>query len=178
MREAVIVSTARTGIGQAFRGSLNNIKSPSLMGHVVQHAVQCAQIDSQEVEDVVGTAMAGGTAGMNLGRLSALAGGLPFTVPGQTIDRQCASGLMPPMRRSCRSPRRWVWPTSTPASSAIPNCSMSTGAASSIGRRYGMTGARLVGHALIEGKRRSARYVVITMCIGACMGAAGLFEVA
>jgi acetyl-CoA C-acetyltransferase len=94
MREAVIVSTARTGIGRAFRGSLNNIKSPSMMGHVIQHAVERARVDPQEVEDVViGTAMAAGTAGMNLGRLAALAAGLPVTAAGQTIDRQCASGL-------------------------------------------------------------------------------------
>src|SRR5947207_14131096 len=95
MREAVIVSTARTGIGRAFRGALNNIKSPTLMGHVIRDAVQRAGIDPDEVEDVVvGTAMAGGTAGMNVGRLAALAAGLPQSVPGQTMDRQCASGLM------------------------------------------------------------------------------------
>jgi acetyl-CoA C-acetyltransferase len=95
MREAVIVSTARTGIGRAFRGSLNNIKSPTMMGHVMKHAVARAGIDAAEVEDVViGTAMPGGTSGMNIGRLSALAAGLPQSVPGQTIDRQCASGLM------------------------------------------------------------------------------------
>jgi acetyl-CoA C-acetyltransferase len=95
MREAVIVSTARTGIGRAFRGALNNIKSPTLMGHAIRHAVQRAGINPGEVEDVViGTAMAGGTAGMNIGRLAALAAGLPQSVPGQTMDRQCASGLM------------------------------------------------------------------------------------
>ena len=95
MREAVIVSTARTGIGRAFRGALNNIKSPTLMGHAIRHAVQRAGINPGEVEDVViGTAMAAGTAGMNIGRLAALAAGLPQSVPGQTMDRQCASGLM------------------------------------------------------------------------------------
>jgi acetyl-CoA C-acetyltransferase len=95
MREAVIVSTARTGIGRAFRGALNNIKSPTLMGHAIHHAVQRAGVNPGEVEDVViGTAMAGGTAGMNIGRLAALAAGLPQSVPGQTMDRQCASGLM------------------------------------------------------------------------------------
>jgi acetyl-CoA C-acetyltransferase len=95
MREAVIVSTARTGIGRAFRGALNNTKSPTLMGHAIRHAVQRAGINPGEVEDVViGTAMAAGTAGMNLGRLAALAAGLPQSVPGQTMDRQCASGLM------------------------------------------------------------------------------------
>jgi acetyl-CoA C-acetyltransferase len=95
MREAVIVSTARTGIGRAFRGALNNIKSPTLMGHAIRHAVQRAGVNPGEVEDVViGTAMAGGTAGMNVGRLAALAAGLPQSVSGQTMDRQCASGLM------------------------------------------------------------------------------------
>ncbi|CAN7480631.1 acetyl-CoA C-acyltransferase [Variovorax sp. LjRoot290] len=95
MREAVIVSTARTGIGRAFRGALNNIKSPTLMGHAIQYAVQRAGINPGEVEDVViGSAMAAGTAGMNIGRLAALAAGLPQSVPGQTMDRQCASGLM------------------------------------------------------------------------------------
>ena len=95
MREAVIVSTARTGIGRAFRGALNNIKSPTLMGHAIQHAVQRAGINPGEVEDVViGSAMAAGTAGMNIGRLAALAAGLPQSVPEQTMDRQCASGLM------------------------------------------------------------------------------------
>jgi acetyl-CoA C-acetyltransferase len=95
MREAVIVSTARTGIGRAFRGALNNIKAPTLMGHAIQHAVQRAAVDPAEVEDVViGSAMAAGTAGMNIGRLAALAAGLPQSVSGQTMDRQCASGLM------------------------------------------------------------------------------------
>jgi acetyl-CoA C-acetyltransferase/acetyl-CoA acyltransferase len=95
MREAVIVSTARTGIGRAYRGSLNHIKSPSLLGHVIGHAVQRAGIDGAEVEDVViGTVLTSGTAGMNLARNAALAAGLPVTAPGQTMDRQCASGLM------------------------------------------------------------------------------------
>lgn len=95
MREAVIVSTARTGIGRAYKGSLNITKSPTMTGHVISHAVTRAGIDPGEVEDVViGTAMAGGTAGMNLARHAALAAGLPATVAGQTMDRQCASGLM------------------------------------------------------------------------------------
>ncbi len=95
MKEAVIVSTARTGIARAFRGSLNQTKSPSLMGHVIRHAVQRAGIDGAEVDDVVvGAVLTTGTAGMNLARNAALAAGLPVTVPGQTMDRQCASGLM------------------------------------------------------------------------------------
>ena len=95
MREAVIVSTARTGIGRAFKGALNQIKSPTLTGHVIAHAVERAGIAGDQVDDVViGAVLTGGTAGMNLARLAALAGGLPVSVAGQTIDRQCASGLM------------------------------------------------------------------------------------
>ena len=95
MREAVIVSTARTPIGAAFKGALNNIKSPTMMGHAMQHAVERAGVDPGLIEDVViGSVLTAGTAGMNVARLSALAAGLPNTVAGQTIDRQCSSGLM------------------------------------------------------------------------------------
>ena len=95
MKEAVIVSTARTPIGVAFKGSLNNIKSPTLTAHAIRHAVERAGVDGAEIDDVIiGTVLAAGTAGMNIGRLAALAAGLPVSVPGQTIDRQCSSGLM------------------------------------------------------------------------------------
>lgn len=95
MREAVIVSTARTPIGVAFKGALNSIKSPTMMGHAIQHAVERAGVDPGSIEDVViGSVLTAGTAGMNVARLSALAAGLPNTVAGQTIDRQCSSGLM------------------------------------------------------------------------------------
>jgi acetyl-CoA C-acetyltransferase/acetyl-CoA acyltransferase len=95
MRKAVIVSTARTPIGVAFKGALNNIKSPTMMGHAIQHAVERAGVDPGTIEDVViGSVLTAGTAGMNVARLSALAAGLPNTVAGQTIDRQCSSGLM------------------------------------------------------------------------------------
>ena len=95
MREAVIVSTARTPIGKAFRGAFNNLKSPTFMGHAIEHAVKRAGIEGAEVDDVVcGTVLTAGTSGNNIGRLAALASGLPNTVAGQTIDRQCASGLM------------------------------------------------------------------------------------
>ena len=94
MREAVIVSTARTPIGRAFRGALNNIKSPTLMGHAIRHAVLRAGVDGAEIEDVIiGTVLTAGTAGMNLARNAAIAAGIPVTAGGQTIDRQCASGL-------------------------------------------------------------------------------------
>lgn len=95
MREAVIVSTARTPIGKAHRGALNNIKSPTLTAHVLSHAVQRAGIEPGEVEDViVGAAMGAGTAGRNLARAAALRAGLGVNVAGSTVDRQCASGLM------------------------------------------------------------------------------------
>ena len=95
MKEAVIVATARTPIGRAFRGSLNNIKSPTLMGHALSHAVQRSGINGAEIEDVIiGTVLAAGTAGMNIARNAALAAGIPFTAGAQTIDRQCSSGLM------------------------------------------------------------------------------------
>ena len=95
MREAVIVSTARTPIGRAFRGALNNIKSPTMMAHAIRHAVERAGIDPAEIEDaVMGTVLTGGTAGGNLARMAVLAAGLPVTVSAQTIDRQCSSGMM------------------------------------------------------------------------------------
>jgi len=95
MKEAVIISTARTPIGIAFKGSLNNIKSPSMMGHAIRHAVERAGVDPGMIEDVViGSVLTAGTAGMNVARLSALAAGLPNSVSGQTIDRQCSSGLI------------------------------------------------------------------------------------
>jgi acetyl-CoA acetyltransferase family protein len=95
MREAVIISTARTAIGRAFRGSLNDIKSPTLMAHAIRYAVDRSHLDPAQIEDVViGTGLPAGTAGMNLGRLAAIAAGMGNEVAGQTIDRQCASGLM------------------------------------------------------------------------------------
>ena len=95
MTQAVIVATARSPIGRAYRGALNDIRSPTLMAHSIRHAVARAGIDPAEVDDVViGTVLAGGSAGMNLARNALLAAGLPVTVSGQTLDRQCSSGLM------------------------------------------------------------------------------------
>ena len=95
MKDAVIVSTARTPIGVAFKGSLNNIKSPSMTAHAIRHAVQRSAVDPAEIDDVVvGAVLTAGTAGMNVARLASLAAGLPVIVPAQTIDRQCSSGLM------------------------------------------------------------------------------------
>jgi len=95
MREAVIVSTARTGIGKAFRGSLNSVKSPTLTAHVLRHATERAGVEAGEIEDfVLGTVLGAGTAGMNLARNAVFAAGFPASISGQTMDRQCASGLM------------------------------------------------------------------------------------
>jgi acetyl-CoA C-acetyltransferase len=95
MREAVIVSTARTPIGKAYRGAFNNTDAPSLGGHAVQHAVERAGIDPAEVDDVImGCAMPQGSQGQNVGRQIALAAGLPVTTAGMTVDRQCSSGMM------------------------------------------------------------------------------------
>ncbi|MCG8537977.1 MAG: acetyl-CoA C-acyltransferase, partial [Pseudomonadales bacterium] len=95
MKDAVIVSTARTPIGRAFRGGLNNIKSPTMMGHAIEHAVARSGVEGAEIEDVViGAVLTAGTAGTNIARTATLAAGLPITVSGQTMDRQCSSGLM------------------------------------------------------------------------------------
>ncbi len=95
MREAVIVSTARTPIGRAYRGAFNDTQPQQLGAHAVKHAVARAGIDPAEIEDVVmGAALQQGSTSQNVARQIALAAGLPSTVAGMTIDRQCASGLM------------------------------------------------------------------------------------
>jgi acetyl-CoA C-acetyltransferase len=95
MREAVIVSTARTPIGKAYRGAFNNTEGPTLGGHSIAHAVQRAGLEPGEVEDVTwGCAMPQGTQGRNIARLAALRAGLPVTVGAMTVDRQCSSGMM------------------------------------------------------------------------------------
>ncbi|MCF6216288.1 MAG: acetyl-CoA C-acyltransferase [Emcibacter sp.] len=95
MREAVIVSTARTPIGRAFKGAFNNTMAPTMGGHVISEVVRRAGLEGGEVEDVImGSALPAGSTGWNVGRTSAMAAGLPTSVAGMTIDRQCASGLM------------------------------------------------------------------------------------
>ncbi|MBR2120292.1 MAG: acetyl-CoA C-acyltransferase [Afipia sp.] len=94
MTQAVIVSTARTPIGKAYRGAFNNTEGATLLGHAIEHAVKRAGIDGAEIEDVVmGAAMQQGATGGNIARKAALRAGLPVSVAGTTIDRQCASGL-------------------------------------------------------------------------------------
>ena len=95
MREAVIVSTARTPIGKAYRGAFNNTEAPMLGGHAVRHAVERAGLEPTEVDDVLmGCAMPQGTQGQNIARQIALSAGLPVTTAGMTVDRQCSSGMM------------------------------------------------------------------------------------
>lgn len=92
---AVIVSTARTPIGKAFRGAYNDTEAPALSGHAVASALARSGLDPVRVGDVVmGCSAQQGTQGYNIGRLTALAAGLPETVPGMTVDRMCSSGLM------------------------------------------------------------------------------------
>jgi len=95
MRDAVIVSTARTPLGKAYRGAFNATPTPTLAAHALRAAVARAGLEGPEVEDVVmGCVLTQGTAGGNIGRTALLRAGLPVTVSGQTIDRQCSSGLM------------------------------------------------------------------------------------
>ena len=95
MREAVIVSTARTPIGKAYRGAFNDTQAQTLGGHAIAAAVERAKVDKAEVDDVVmGAALQQGSTGSNVARQSALRAGLPTSVAGMSVDRQCASGLM------------------------------------------------------------------------------------
>ena len=95
MTEAVIVATARTPIGRAYRGAFNDTQGQALAGHAIGEAVRRAGIDPAEVEDVaMGCALQQGSTGYNVARQGALWAGLPDSVPGMTIDRQCGSGLM------------------------------------------------------------------------------------
>jgi len=95
MKEAVIVSVARTPIGKAYRGAFNNVEAPSLSSWAIKAAVERAGIDPAEIDDCVwGAALQQGSQGFNLGRQVALAAGLPVTVAGMSLDRQCSSGLM------------------------------------------------------------------------------------
>ncbi|MBY5972566.1 acetyl-CoA C-acyltransferase [Ferrimonas balearica] len=95
MRDAVIVSTARTPIGKAFRGAFNNTQAQELIGHAVRHAVTRAGLEGPEVQDcVVGCAIQQGSTGGNIGRQAVIRAGLPTSVAGFSMDRQCASGMM------------------------------------------------------------------------------------
>jgi len=95
MRTAVIVSTARTPIGKAYRGAFNDTTSPALAGHAISNAIERAKVDPAEIEDVIiGSAIQQGTAYPNVARLSLLRAGVSPDVAGMSLDRQCASGMM------------------------------------------------------------------------------------
>jgi acetyl-CoA C-acetyltransferase len=94
MSDAVVVSTARTPIGKAYRGGLNDTDGPTLAGHAIEHAVKRAAIELEIIEDVVlGCALQEGTTGGNVARRALLRAGLPVMIAGTTIDRQCSSGF-------------------------------------------------------------------------------------
>ena len=95
MREAVIVSTARTPIGKAYRGAFNDTQAQELGAHAIKHAVKRAGVEPAEIEDVIiGAALQQGSTHSNTARQCAMRAGLPDTVPGMTLDRQCSSGMM------------------------------------------------------------------------------------
>ena len=95
MDKAVIISTARTPITKAYRGSFNDTDSPTLASYSIKACIEKAKVEMSEVDDVIlGAAVQQGTQGYNIGRLAAVASGLPINVPGMSVDRQCASGLM------------------------------------------------------------------------------------
>src|ERR671911_781950 len=94
MNEAVIVSTARTPIGKAYRGAFNNTHGATLAGHAIRNAVERAKIDPGEVEDVLlGCALPEGATGENIARQAAIRAGLPVTTSGATVNRFCSSGM-------------------------------------------------------------------------------------
>lgn len=94
MREAAIISTARTGVARAFKGALNNTDAPEFTGHVIKAAIERAGIDPVRIDDVmIGVGTQWGTQGGNLARTALFAAGLPVSIPGTTLDRKCGSGL-------------------------------------------------------------------------------------
>ena len=94
MPDAVIVSTARTGLAKSWRGAFNMTHGATLGGHVVRHAIERARLDPGEIDDVLmGCALPEGATGYNIARQIALRAGCPVTVPGATINRFCSSGL-------------------------------------------------------------------------------------
>ncbi len=95
MRDAVIVSTARTPIGKAYRGAFNNTTPQALAGHAIENAVKRAGVDPAEIQDcIIGAALQQGHSAGNIARQAAIRAGLPVTVAGMSLDRQCASGMM------------------------------------------------------------------------------------
>ncbi len=94
MTDAVIVSTARTGLAKSWRGAFNMTHGATLGGHAVKHAIDRAKLDPEQIEDVLmGCALPEGATGTNIARQIALRAGCPVTVPGATVNRFCSSGL-------------------------------------------------------------------------------------
>jgi acetyl-CoA C-acetyltransferase len=94
MREAAIISTARTGLARAFKGALNDTDAPEFTGHVMKAAIERAGIEAEQIDDVlIGVGTQYGTQGSNLARTAIFAAGLPISLPGTTLDRKCGSGL-------------------------------------------------------------------------------------
>ena len=94
MTDAVVVSTARTGLAKSWRGAFNMTHGASMGGHVVKQALERASVEPGEVEDVlIGCAFPEGATGHNIARQIALRAGCPVTVPGATVNRFCSSGL-------------------------------------------------------------------------------------
>src|SRR5262245_53662081 len=95
LKEAVIVSTARTGLAKSYRGSFNDLETPRMVAPVIQAVLERAGVEPGEVEDVImGAALQQGTQGYNIARQCAIAAGLPVTTAGMSMDRQCSSGMM------------------------------------------------------------------------------------
>ncbi len=95
MREAVIAAVARTPIGRAYRGAFNDLEGPSLAAHAIRAVLERAGVEPGEPDDVImGNALTQGSTGFNVARQAALAAGMPNTVSGMTVDRQCSSGMM------------------------------------------------------------------------------------
>lgn len=228
MKEAVVLSTARTGLAKSSRGAFNDTHGATMAGHALDHAVKRAGVEPGEIEDVIlGCGLPEAATGKNITRLSAIRAGLPVSTGGVTVNRFCSSGLqaiamaaqrgLEPLgifrglatagcepdemgigpvfavprlleRTGTKLDDIGLWELNEAFASQVLYCRdilgipddilNVNGGSISIGHPYGMTGSRMVGHAPIEGKRRGAKYVVTTMCVGGGMGVAGLFEVA
>ena len=118
MPEAVIVSTARTGLAKSWRGAFNMTHGATMGGHVVRHALERARLDPAEVDDVVmGCAFPEGATGSNIARQIALRAGCPVSVPGMTVNRFCSSGLqtiaIAAQRLMCANVVQIFWPFTT-----------------------------------------------------------------
>jgi len=228
VKEAVVLSTARTGLAKSSRGAFNDTHGATMAGHALDHAVKRAGVEPGEIEDVIlGCGLPEAATGKNITRLSAIRAGLPVSTGGVTVNRFCSSGLqaiamaaqrgLEPLgifrglatagcepdemgigpvfavprlleRTGTKLDDIGLWELNEAFASQVLYCRdilgipddilNVNGGSISIGHPYGMTGSRMVGHAPIEGKRRGAKYVVTTMCVGGGMGVAGLFEVA